>query len=220
MKKVLTMCCVQAGFAPPHARASRLSLPRPRRDSHVRHVTITPYQATSKGPCCPWRAARQVLPIKRSHRLVLGQYRPLFFATRSSSSRIGPKGNDMHLLRTLANLVRPCIAALMVSACSPEPGSSSAPPPGNSAESDAASPPAPEPSASATASASGTTAPAPPPPTCSPGRADCDAQSLNGCEVDTDNDPRNCGACGTSCLAGEKCVSGRCTQDCGALTLC
>lgn len=47
---------------------------------------------------------------------------------------------------------------------------------------------------------------------CSHGRADCNGNSADGCEVNTDSDPRNCGACGNVCdaVAGQACVGGRC----------
>lgn len=46
--------------------------------------------------------------------------------------------------------------------------------------------------------------------TCSPGRADCDADDGNGCEVDTRISPQHCGGCGAPCGADEACVSGVC----------
>jgi hypothetical protein len=49
--------------------------------------------------------------------------------------------------------------------------------------------------------------------TCSAGRSDCDRSATNGCEVDLNADPRNCGGCGTACDvpgATAACVSGRC----------
>jgi cysteine-rich repeat protein len=36
-------------------------------------------------------------------------------------------------------------------------------------------------------------------PVCDPGRANCDGSSTNGCEVDTNNNPNNCGGCGFVC---------------------
>lgn len=46
---------------------------------------------------------------------------------------------------------------------------------------------------------------------CMGGTADCDGDVANGCEVDTNADPRNCGGCGRSCGAGAtKCVGGTC----------
>jgi hypothetical protein len=35
---------------------------------------------------------------------------------------------------------------------------------------------------------------------CHPGWGDCDALANNGCEVDIDNSPTDCGACGNACL--------------------
>jgi hypothetical protein len=55
---------------------------------------------------------------------------------------------------------------------------------------------------------------------CNPGFRDCDANPANGCEVDTNNDPMNCGACNANCaklphaIAGcamAACTIGSCT---------
>jgi hypothetical protein len=51
---------------------------------------------------------------------------------------------------------------------------------------------------------------------CAEGYANCDGISSNGCEVDTEDDPKNCGACSTAnashaCPASELCVSSTCT---------
>ena len=54
---------------------------------------------------------------------------------------------------------------------------------------------------------------------CSPGRADCDHRIENGCEVDLNVDPRNCGACGTTCdiAGGQPCAAAKClTKPCDA----
>ncbi|MBN9160779.1 MAG: hypothetical protein J0I07_07445 [Myxococcales bacterium] len=47
---------------------------------------------------------------------------------------------------------------------------------------------------------------------CKPGRADCDADTNNGCETSTDSDPNNCGGCGIKCdiAAGQPCIRGQC----------
>ncbi|MBI5534032.1 MAG: hypothetical protein HY898_15025 [Deltaproteobacteria bacterium] len=48
---------------------------------------------------------------------------------------------------------------------------------------------------------------------CDAGWTDCDASPLNGCEVHTDVDPLNCGACGNSCVfahAQATCQAGGC----------
>ncbi len=51
--------------------------------------------------------------------------------------------------------------------------------------------------------------------TCRQGQADCNGNVTDGCEVNTDSDPRNCGACGRTCdaVAGQACVSGRCVVE-------
>jgi hypothetical protein len=47
---------------------------------------------------------------------------------------------------------------------------------------------------------------------CNPGFADCDANPNNGCEVQTDNDPKNCGACKNVCPQNAPaCSKGKCT---------
>lgn len=47
---------------------------------------------------------------------------------------------------------------------------------------------------------------------CPEGRADCNGNTSDGCEVDTVTDPGNCGGCGIKCdaIAGQACVGGRC----------
>ncbi|MDF2694634.1 MAG: Tryptophan synthase alpha chain [Labilithrix sp.] len=55
--------------------------------------------------------------------------------------------------------------------------------------------------------------------TCPEGRADCNNNALDGCEVDLKADPRHCGGCETSCDVGkgQPCVDGKCaTQECDA----
>jgi hypothetical protein len=44
---------------------------------------------------------------------------------------------------------------------------------------------------------------------CAPGFADCNGKPADGCEVDLNNDKRNCGACKMHCLFG-KCANGTC----------
>jgi hypothetical protein len=49
---------------------------------------------------------------------------------------------------------------------------------------------------------------------CSPGFSDCDGQAADGCEVFTQIDPNNCGACGVVCSlpnATPDCTAGICT---------
>ncbi len=48
---------------------------------------------------------------------------------------------------------------------------------------------------------------------CDTGFADCDRNPANGCEVGTNTDPGNCGACGTQCSVANgtgQCAGGRC----------
>lgn len=59
---------------------------------------------------------------------------------------------------------------------------------------------------------------------CRDGLADCNNSQSDGCEVNTNSDPRNCGGCGQVCdaVAGQACVAGRCVvepcdQDAGEL---
>jgi hypothetical protein len=44
---------------------------------------------------------------------------------------------------------------------------------------------------------------------CNPSFFDCDNDTTNGCEVDLDGDPKNCGRCGHDCLGGT-CANGQC----------
>jgi hypothetical protein len=49
---------------------------------------------------------------------------------------------------------------------------------------------------------------------CNMGFKNCDGNDMNGCEVNTGNDPSNCGACGNVCVvphATAGCVMGQCT---------
>ncbi|MFO0631209.1 MAG: putative metal-binding motif-containing protein, partial [Polyangiales bacterium] len=47
--------------------------------------------------------------------------------------------------------------------------------------------------------------------TCATGRADCDGDAVNGCEVDLQNDRAHCGACRSRCpVASDGCVAGSC----------
>ena len=47
---------------------------------------------------------------------------------------------------------------------------------------------------------------------CAPGFADCNGDPSDGCEVNLDIHPANCGACGNACniAAGQPCVEGKC----------
>ena len=44
---------------------------------------------------------------------------------------------------------------------------------------------------------------------CLPGFGDCDGRNANGCETNT-NEAANCGACGSACPAGARCIDGQC----------
>jgi hypothetical protein len=45
---------------------------------------------------------------------------------------------------------------------------------------------------------------------CLPLHADCNHSADDGCEIETDSDPKNCGACGTACKPGVLCWKGAC----------
>ena len=48
---------------------------------------------------------------------------------------------------------------------------------------------------------------------CMPGTANCDGNATNGCEVNTNNDPKNCGKCGTLCPMNKPaCIAGICVS--------
>jgi hypothetical protein len=50
---------------------------------------------------------------------------------------------------------------------------------------------------------------------CNAGRADCNGNMDDDCEIDTNSDPQNCGSCGIVCdaVAGQACVGGRCVVE-------
>ncbi|MBI5513696.1 MAG: hypothetical protein HY909_07995 [Deltaproteobacteria bacterium] len=50
--------------------------------------------------------------------------------------------------------------------------------------------------------------------TCARGFGDCDMNALNGCEINTNLSPTNCGRCGNTCPAGQVCLSGACVVPC------
>jgi hypothetical protein len=45
---------------------------------------------------------------------------------------------------------------------------------------------------------------------CNAGFANCDGNPANGCEININSDPNNCGGCGTFCASGQVCTSGQC----------
>ncbi|WP_146647060.1 hypothetical protein [Labilithrix luteola] len=50
---------------------------------------------------------------------------------------------------------------------------------------------------------------------CTNGAADCNGSRNDGCEIDTNSDPRNCGGCGITCdlTMGQACVAGKCVVE-------
>jgi hypothetical protein len=50
---------------------------------------------------------------------------------------------------------------------------------------------------------------------CEPGWGDCNGNSVDGCEVNLNSDPRNCGICGNECdlAAGQPCIAGHCAVE-------
>lgn len=47
---------------------------------------------------------------------------------------------------------------------------------------------------------------------CESGYGDCNRDGLDGCEVRTADDSKNCGRCGNACNAGQVCRHGKCTR--------
>ena len=47
---------------------------------------------------------------------------------------------------------------------------------------------------------------------CNIGFENCDGDIANGCEVDVNNEPKNCGGCGKACMPGLLCRNGVCTN--------
>jgi hypothetical protein len=51
---------------------------------------------------------------------------------------------------------------------------------------------------------------------CATGFADCNGdKQKDGCEVNTQTDPANCGGCTIACASGQSCVAGACVIPCG-----
>jgi hypothetical protein len=56
---------------------------------------------------------------------------------------------------------------------------------------------------------------------CESGRADCDGNPSDGCEVDVTSDPKHCGACTTACAPEQVCGPNGCAATCpGNLSAC
>ena len=49
---------------------------------------------------------------------------------------------------------------------------------------------------------------------CDPGFEDCNSNASDGCEVNTQTDPMNCGTCGTTCPQFQTCQAGKCSLVC------
>ena len=45
---------------------------------------------------------------------------------------------------------------------------------------------------------------------CAPDTANCDGDTLNGCETKLETDPRNCGSCKNVCQNGDHCKDSKC----------
>ena len=52
--------------------------------------------------------------------------------------------------------------------------------------------------------------------TCNAGFRDCNGVAIDGCEVNTQTDNANCGACGVTCTAGRVCSGGVCGTTCAS----
>jgi hypothetical protein len=49
---------------------------------------------------------------------------------------------------------------------------------------------------------------------CDTGYADCNGESGDGCEIETDSDPDHCGGCAEACDSGQSCSGGVCQTSC------